>query len=69
MITIHNRIPHLCRTDFYLNQFIKLTIRYKHIGYNVNVMRQSACLVVKPVTDNNFASLFNNMPLVMFQTQ
>ena len=34
-------------------------MRYKHIGYNVDVMRQSACLVVNPITVNNFAVLFN----------
>ena len=27
-------------------QFRKVIIHYKHIGYNLNFMRQSACLVV-----------------------
>ena len=27
-------------------------MRYKRIGYNVDVMRQSACLVVNPITIN-----------------
>ena len=34
-------------------------VRYKRIGYNINIMRQSACLVFNPITVNNFASLFN----------
>ena len=36
----------------------------KKIGYNihVNVIRQTACMVVNPITVNNFASLFNCMP-------
>ena len=34
-------------------------MRYKRIGYNINVMRQSACLVINPITVDNFASLFN----------
>ena len=34
-------------------QFRKITLRYKKIGYNINVMRQ---------TVNNFASLFSCMP-------
>ena len=38
-------------------------LRYKRIGYNVDVMRHSACLVVNPITVNNFAVLFNCMPL------
>ena len=31
--------------------------------YNINIMRQSACLVFKPITVNNFASLFNCTPV------
>ena len=46
------------RADF-SDQFKKIIVRYKRIGYNINIMRQSACLVFKPITVNNFASLFN----------
>ena len=38
-------------------------MRYKRIRYNINVMRQSACLVVNPVTVDSFASLFNCTPV------
>ena len=38
-------------------------MRYKRIGYNADVMRQSACLVVNPVRVYNFAVLFNCMPV------
>ena len=31
--------------------------------YNINIMRQSACLVFNPITVNNFAPLFNCMPV------
>ena len=31
-------------------QFRKIIIRYKRTGYNMNVMRQTACLVVNPIT-------------------
>ena len=41
----------------------KIIIRCKRTGYNTNVMRQSACLVVNPVTVNNIASLFNCTPV------
>ena len=34
-------------TDF-SDQFRKIIMRYKRIGYNLNVMRQSACLVINP---------------------
>ena len=45
------------------DQFRKNIVRYKRIGYNINIMRQSACLVFNPITVNNFASLFNCTPV------
>ena len=39
--------------------FKKIIVRYKKIGYNINVMQQTACLVVNPVKVNSFAYLFN----------
>ena len=50
------------RADF-SDQFRKIIVRYKCIGYNINIMRQSACLVFNPITVNNFASLFNCTPV------
>ena len=50
------------RADF-SDQFRKIIVRYKRIGYNINIMRQSACLVFNPITVNNFASLFNCTPV------
>ena len=40
-------------------QFRKLITRYRCIGYNLNVIRQSACLVFNPVMVDNFATYFN----------
>ena len=34
-------------------------MRYKMIGYNIDVLRQTACLVVHPIKVNNFAYLFD----------
>ena len=45
------------------DQFRKIIIRYKWIGHNMNVLRQTACLVVNPITVNNFADLFNCTPV------
>ena len=45
------------------DQFRKIIVRYKHIGYNINIMRQSAYLVLNPLTVNNFATLFNCTPV------
>ena len=50
------------RTDF-SDQFQKIIIRHKRIGYDLHVMRQSACLVIYPITVDNFPELFNCMPV------
>ena len=44
-------------TDFF-DQFRKIIMRFKRIGYNLNVMRQSACLVINPITVDGYAALF-----------
>ena len=50
------------RTDF-SDQFQKIIIRHKRIGYDLNSMRQSACLLINPITVDNFVALFNCMPV------
>ena len=50
------------KTDF-SDQFRKIIMRYKRIGYNLNVMRQSACLVINPITVDGYATLFNCTPV------
>ena len=50
------------RNDFSV-QFRKIIIHYKRIGYNMNVMRQTNCLVIDLITVNNFADLFNCTPV------
>ena len=37
----------------------KMIVLYKKIGYNIDVLRQSACLVVNPIQVNNFAYVFD----------
>ena len=37
--------------------------RYRRIGYNLNVMRQSACLVFNPIAVDNYAAFFNCTPV------
>ena len=41
--------------------FKKTIVRYKKIGYNIDVLRQTAFLVVYPIKVNSFAYLFNCM--------
>ena len=38
-------------------------MRYKRIGFNLNVMRQSACLVINPITVDGYATIFNCTPV------
>ena len=40
-------------------QFRKLINRYKRIGYSLDILRQTACLVINPVIVDGYASLFN----------
>ena len=44
-------------------QFIRTISHYKKIGYNINVLQQTACLVVNPITVGNFTLLFNCTPV------
>ena len=39
--------------------FKEIIVRYKKIGYNIDVLLQTACLVVNPIKVNNFAYLFD----------
>ena len=47
--------------------FKKIIVGYKKIGYNINVMRQTACLVVNPIKVNSFAYLFNCTTVMDFR--
>ena len=57
----YGNLVHVDIADF-SDQFRKIIICYKRVGYNINIMRQPACLVVNPITVNNFASLFSCTP-------
>ena len=52
------RIIFIGKYDFSYH-FKTIIVRYKKIGYNVDVSRQTACLVVNPIKVNNFAYLFD----------
>ena len=46
------------RNDFPFH-FKKIIVRYKKIGYNIDVLRQTVCLVVNLIKVNSFAYLLN----------
>ena len=52
----------LGKNDFSF-QFRKIITSYRRIGYNLNVMRQSACLVFNPIMVDNYAAFFNCTPV------
>ena len=39
--------------------FKKIVKRYIRVGYNLDIMRQSACLVLNPITVYSYGFLFN----------
>ena len=41
------------------DQFKKKVKRYIRVGYNLDIMRQSACLVLNPITVYSYGFLFN----------
>ena len=48
----------IAKNDFPYH-FKRTIVRYKKIGYNIDVLQQTACLVVNPIKVNSFAYLFN----------
>ena len=57
------KLKKIVGSNNFLAQFIKIISHYKKIGYNINVLQQTACLVVNPITVGNFAFLFNCTPV------
>ena len=53
------RIRKIVGKSNFSEQFRKLINRYKRIGYNPYIMRQTACLVINPIMVDDYASLFN----------
>ena len=53
------KLKKIVGSNYFSAQFIKISSHYKKIGYNINVLQQTACLVVNPFTIGNFAFLFN----------
>ena len=53
------KLERIVHSNNFSAQFIKIISHYHKIGYNVNVLQQTACLVVNPITFGNFAFLFN----------
>ena len=63
MVTLYTNLKKIRGMTDFFDQFRKIIMHYKRNGYNLNVMRQSACLVINPVMVDGYAALFNCTPL------
>ena len=57
------KLKKIVGSNIFSAQFIKTISHYKKIGYYINVLQQTACLVVNPITVGNFAFIFNCTPV------
>ena len=63
MVTWFTNLRNLKELMIFLFSSEKIITRYRRIGYNLNVMRQSACLVFNPIMVDNYAAFFNCTPV------
>ena len=52
------RVRKIVGKSNFSEQFRKLINRYKRIGYSLDIMRQTACLVINPIIVDGYTSLF-----------
>ena len=57
------KLKKIVGSNYFSAQFIKIKSHYKKIGYKINVLQQTAYLMVNPITVGNFACLFNCTPV------
>ena len=54
-----NKFKRIVGKPNFSDQFKKIVKRYIRVGYNLDIMRQSACLVLHPITVYSYGFLFN----------
>ena len=59
---VHKLKKLIGRNDIFF-QFRKIITRYRRIGYNLNVVRQSACSVFNPIMVDYYAAFLNCTPV------
>ena len=55
------KFKRIVRKPNFSDQFNKIVKRYIRVGYNLDIMRQSVCLVLNPITVYSYGFLFNCM--------
>ena len=58
-----NLLRRIVGSNGFSAQFVGVVSHYGGIGCGINVLQQTACLVVNPITVGNFAFLFNYTPV------
>ena len=56
---LNYKFKRIVRKPNFSDQFKKIIRRYVKVGYTLDVMRQSACLVLNPITVYSYGFLFN----------
>ena len=56
------RLKKIVGSNTFSMQFIKTISHFKTTGYTINVLQQTACLMVNLITVGSFAFLFNCAP-------
>ena len=62
-MTLVYKLKMIVGSHIFSAQFIKIISHYKKIGYIINVLQQTACLLVNTITVGNFAFLFYCTPV------
>ena len=57
------KLKKIVGSNGFLARFIRMVFHCKKIGCGIGVLRQTACLVVGPVTVGNFVFLFGCTPV------
>ena len=62
MVTVYKLGKNVGKPEF-SEHISKIYKCYKPAGYKIDVIKESACLAVNPLTVDQFAYLFNCMPV------
>ena len=55
----HDIFKRIVGKPYFSDQFKKIVKRHTRVGYNLDIMRQSACLALNPITVYSYGFLFN----------
>ena len=59
-----NKFKKIIGNPYFSDLFKRIINRFKRAGYTLDIMRQTACLVFKPIMVEGFAAFFSCMAVV-----